>query len=100
MFHHQEDRFPFPNSENKRFNQTRPVYRFSLLIPSWGTGITYSRAGHSVAGENGVVDVEIDPGVVDGVSAGEKNPSWNSASTTGDLELRARNVELGWHRLE
>lgn len=34
------------------------------------------------------------------VATGQKNTSWNSASATGDLELSARDVELGWHRLE
>lgn len=61
--------------------------------------MTYSRAGHGVTGEYWVVDVEVDTRVGCRITTWETNSGWDGASTTGDLELSARDVELSWHRL-
>lgn len=92
------------NSGDKQFNQTRPIKYLAHLLSFFqqrlGNEVTYSRAGHSITSKDGVVDVEVDTGVVGRVATGQENTSWDSTSTTGHFELSARDVELSWHRLE
>jgi hypothetical protein len=49
----------------------------------------------SIAGQDGVVDVYLNTGLLARVYTGDGDLWWVAAGATGDLELSAGNIELG-----